>query len=397
MSVRGNGMHRWRAIAVSIALVGPSAAPAAQVAMAPSARPGVLWSVAGEGRGTPAVHGTSVYFLSKRHEVLAVDRSSGRVKWRRHTGEAGESTAGSVLLATARGVVAGDDNVIAFDHDGARRWRFAPEVGHASGIYLGSAGVGLIFAGSASGHLFAIDDGSGRAHWTSRLMDDGLTTVFPPVVEAGAVFAGFSSFGPRPAAGIAAFEAATGRPLWRRVFPGAAEPGRRTGLAGGPIVADQVVVAASRDGAIHAFDRASGADRWRIASDVGHDGAALAYDHRALARAGRTFIAGSLSGTVLAYDLDTRRERWRRAPIDASVSAGIAADATAVYVPYLSGQLVALGAADGAERWRTEPGRYGFHWPPLPAGDRVYVSGSEVGFFALSSVASAPRSGGEWW
>ena len=37
----------------------------------------------------------------------------------------------------------------------------------------------------------------------------------------------------------------------------------------------------------------------------------------------------------------------------ASIVFGIASDERTVYVPYLSGPLVALGAEDGVERWRT--------------------------------------------
>ena len=51
------------------------------------------WVVPGEGRGIPAVGRTTAYFLSKRHEVVAIDIRSGRVSWRGATGEPGDREA----------------------------------------------------------------------------------------------------------------------------------------------------------------------------------------------------------------------------------------------------------------------------------------------------------------
>jgi outer membrane protein assembly factor BamB len=102
-----------------------------------------------------------------------------------------------------------------------------------------------------------------------------------------------------------------------------------------------------------------------------------------LAVAGRLLIAGSLTGRVTAYDLATRQERWRRSPMTASIVFGIASDERTIYVPYLSGPLVALGAEDGVERWRTSSDTVGFSWKPLIVAGRLLAASSGAGFFAF--------------
>jgi outer membrane protein assembly factor BamB len=81
--------------------------------------------------------------------------------------------------------------------------------------------------------------------------------------------------------------------------------------------------------------------------------------------------------------MKTRRERWRVAPEAASVAFGLSADDRAIYVPYLSGHLVALDAADGRERWRAGGPAAGYIWTPLIYDARLLVAGSGAGFVAF--------------
>jgi len=344
-----------------------------------SADPEIVWQVSGEGRGTPAVHESSVYFLSKRHEVMAVEVASGRIRWRRSTGELSESTAGSRVL-TARGIVmAGDYDVVSFREDGTPLWRFSPVHGYGAGLYLGDATDTVVVAGSPAGRLYAIDVETGREAWSAAVVDGSPATVFAPALSRDLVVAGYTSFTSPSAGGIVAYDIDTGRERWRWRLPGGAPHGDGTGLAGGPVDAGDVILAAGRDGRIHALDRESGQLRWSLPAVVADAGE----DFRALATNGDTLVAGSLNGTVVSYDLVTRRERWRRRPVEASVAFGLVSDRHRVYVPYLSGHLVALDADTGAERWRTTGGAKGFNWTPLPAGDRVYAAASGAGFFAF--------------
>ena len=241
----------------------------------------------------------------------------------------------------------------------------------------------MIFTGSPAGRLYAIDARAGSARWTAVVKDDGQTTVFQPIADETAVFAAYTSFAAPNTGGVVAVDKATGGVRWRTAFPPASERPTATNAAGGPLLFDDVVIATRGDGIIHAFDRADGTIRWVLAG-VNVPGRQTVDDFRPLARSGRTLIAGSLTGVVDAYDLSTHEKKWRYSgEMNGSIAFALAANERYVYVPYVGGRLVALNVADGTERWRTGNFRAGFVWPPEPAGDRIYLAGSEAGFFAL--------------
>jgi outer membrane protein assembly factor BamB len=338
-----------------------------------------VWHVAAEGRGTPAVLGSSAFFLSKHHELFAVDVATGRVLWRRPTGGPGTATAGSSVASTRGLVVAGDGDLVAFDAAGAEHWRFRASDGAAPGTYLGAAAGDVVLAGSAAGRLFAIDARRGVPKWTLSVGDARYTTVFAPVADDTSVAAGFTTYAAVPAGGVVHADLASGRVRWRASVCASPRTGEGLGFGGGPIFVDDVVIVACRSGALFALDRRSGAVRWSLAAEP-----AMGQDYRALARVGRVLVAGSLTGRITAYDLDTRRRRWQRTPVDASVASGIASDDDAVYVPFLSGDLVALAVDHGGERWRSADGGWGLSWQPLLAGGRLFASGSGAGFFAFA-------------
>src|SRR5262249_14724203 len=79
------------------------------------AAPLVVWHVDGAGRGRPAIDGGSFYFLSNRHEVVALDATKGTERWRQNTNEPGAATEGSAIVIAGPVIVAGDYNLVAFD------------------------------------------------------------------------------------------------------------------------------------------------------------------------------------------------------------------------------------------------------------------------------------------
>jgi outer membrane protein assembly factor BamB len=346
-----------------------------------------IWHVPGEGRGIPAADRSTAYFLSKRHEVLAVDATNGVQRWRASTVQAGDATWGSLLLLTDRLVIAGDFDVVAFDRaNGAVRWRFSPIDGYGPGIYLGTAAGGAVFTGSPAGRVYAIDQRSGMARWSALVADDGGTTVFQPATDRDLVVAGYTTFTAPPVGGVVALDAGTGRQRWRASFPRGVDTSLGTGWAGGPIFVDDFIVATSGDGQIHAFHRSDGEISWsfpRAGPCVGAVGSSDR-DFRPLAHAGRTVFAGSLTGCLVAYDVDTHRERWKHpSEEDGSTASTIAADNEALYVPYARGRIAEITIDDGAVRWSTGAQQRGFRWPPAIVGDRLYLASSLEGFYAF--------------
>jgi outer membrane protein assembly factor BamB len=336
--------------------------------------------------GTPAWSEGTVYTLSASHEVFAVEARTGRRRWQVATGEAGEGTRGSRLVAAGTFVVVGDDNVVAMEKtSGKVAWRFRPKIGYGPGLYLGEASDGLVFAGSPAGQLYAIDAATGVLRWHATIGDAAQTTVYAPVASGDLVAAGFTTFGSPTGGGVVAVDAKTGDVRWRRIFPVPTVPTIDTGLAGGPIVADDAIIVGRRDGVVEALDRRTGVVRWLLppvrASGLPAD--ASRHDFRALAVSGGGLVVGSLTGVVAAFDLPTERARWRVVPSMTSVAFAMTAGRGVVYVPFMSGEIVAIDAVTGRERWRVGRGDRPFRWPPLIVGRRLYAASSTAGLFAF--------------
>jgi len=342
----------------------------------------VAWHVPGEGRGTPAVLGDVVYFLSARHELVAIGIADGRVRWRRTTGVGGPATAGALVVAVPGTVIVADDHLIAFAEDGTERWRFAPTIGAGPGFYLGNITGDLVYAGSSSGWVHAIDLASGRARWSVQLWPAVDRTAFAPLASDDLVFVGFGAAADL-AGGMTALDASTGQTRWWVSFERRAR-GPVLGFGGGPLsVADTVLVADS-SGRTHAFDRTTGrrVSQWSPLTERDSP-RPMTQDFRPMTHAGAGLVVGSLSGTLVAYDLATGRERWRQLPRAASIAFGLASDGTRIYVPYLAGPLVAIDASDGHECAETEDGLTGFSWVPTPTGTHLFAASSNAGYFAF--------------
>jgi outer membrane protein assembly factor BamB len=358
------------------------------------ARPGpqasVIWKVDGGAYGHAAVDSSSAYFLSRTHEVTAVDRATGSIRWRRHTGEVDPMVGNGVALASDV-VVAGDYDITAWNRTtGAFRWRFVPAVGFGPGAYLGSVTDQTVFAGSGSGQVHAVDTPSGRPRWMAVVEDSVQTVVYEPVLDGDMVFVSYTAMSAPTWGGVVALDASTGHERWRSVLP-AASNGIGVGAAGKPLVVENLVLVANRDGSIHALARLTGVPVWVIPplglplipnSPVPQPPGPRA-DFRALARHERTLFAGSLVGYIVAYDLDSRRELWRHmGGQNGSIGFHMAVDAQALYFPSFSGRLTAVSIARGVERWRIGDWQNAIYFPPALSGDVAYASAAG-GFYAL--------------
>jgi outer membrane protein assembly factor BamB len=345
------------------------------------------WTVAGAGVGSPAADADSIYFLSASHEVVAVEPASGRVRWRRPTNESGYGGTGTTVLVSGTVVVVGDYNLLAFDRaTGTLRWRFVPTEGYGPGFYLSPGVDGLVFAGSPSGRVYAVEAETGRLRWTTVVSADGKTTVFPPRVGGTVVAAGYTEFVAPNRGGVVLMSADTGRIEWRRAFPLPQDRSLGVNWAGGPVFSDDLVVASSGDGVIHAFDIATGADRWSIPRVATEPGNLISSDRdfRALALAGGRLVSGSLTGVVIGYDLETREEVWRfTAGRLGSVVFRIEAADNRVYIPFAGGTLLALGMDTGVEQWQIGDWRTGFLWPPVRWNNLMLVTGGVDGLSAF--------------
>jgi outer membrane protein assembly factor BamB len=343
-----------------------------------------IWQVKGEGQGQAAVNAEIACFLTRRHQVVAVDRKSGAERWRIGTGEPGDETLGSAVVMAGGRVFVGDYALFGFDAaSGVRRWRFEPTDGYGPGLYLGDAAGELVFAGSPAGRLYAVRQDTGRQVWSTAVSTTPRSTVFQPAVSEDVLAAGYSTFGPVTTGGLVVLDRRTGRQLWRREFTREGGAGG-TGFGGGPVFTPDAVVAAGGDGTIRAFDRATGASRWTLPPVTRADGRPQDRDWRPLALSGSTIIAGSMSGAVIAVDVGSGRTKWRYShPDGGSTGLRMSVDDRTVYVPHLGGLLVAVDIRSGRARWQIGGMGDGFSWAPIVAGNTLLAVAARLGLVAL--------------
>lgn len=350
------------------------------------------WTVPGAAVGSPAADQSTAYFLTRNHDLLAVDAATGQVRWRRPTNESGYGGTGATVVVSGQVVVVGDDNLLGFSRrTGALRWRFDPSDGYGPGFYLSHEATtdGMVYAGSPSGHVYAVETETGRLRWSTVVANDGKTTVFPPRFKGAVIAAGYTEFVAPNLGGVVLLAADTGRVLWKRPFPVPRDRSLSVNWAGGPILVDDLVIVSAGDGIIHAYDIASGDERWSIPPVTVQPGNLIdpARDFRGLAVSGRILVSGSLTGEIVGYDLDSREERWRySAGRLGSVIFRIEAINDLVYVPFAGGTLIALQAHDGAELWRVGDWTASILWPPVLWQDLVIVSGAVDGLSAFHAV-----------
>jgi outer membrane protein assembly factor BamB/predicted phosphodiesterase len=150
-------------------------------------------------------------------------------------------------------------------------------------------------------------------------------------------------------------------------------------LHAAPVVAGNTVFVSATDlgdghtGGVVAFDLATGATKWRVATASPVRGSP--------AVAGTTVAVGSLDGTVLGLDMTTGEQRWRY-----ELGAGLPAEAASLFAApaadggdFLVGNqrhLAALASDVGAALWRVEPvpgGTYSQSLAAVAVGDGVAV------------------------
>jgi outer membrane protein assembly factor BamB len=168
---------------------------------------------------------------------------------------------------------------------------------------------------------------------------------------------------------VSAFDATTGRLLWRKTIAVEAE-GSRPAFGGGVSAMGGRVFATTGFGILVAFDAATGAEAWRASLPTPLR-AAPAVD------AGRVFVT-SQDGQLTALNADTGEQLWQAtATVEPAAILGPGAPSVAldtVVAGFPSGELFALRVENGRTAWQ----------------DQLSRTGRTTALGALSGIAASP-------
>ncbi len=246
---------------------------------------------------------------------------------------------------------AGKGEIVAFDLATQQvRWQVSVEEWLNSPIAVASGRVFAYVITSESGKLLAYDASNGDLLWETVTKPSRAT----PLARDGKVYL---------AAGeVRAWDAATGQPLW------VSEPllaGRQLTVCEGDIFGG---FANGPTPGVVALEGSSGQVRWRGSNAVAFPFGAATCD----AAAGQVLVAG-LDGQVHAYDIASGKQRWTYDAGEPFI-AGLSVDEGVIYGVTERATLLALEATSGRLLARyTLPYAGVVHAAPLFTGNRAYL------------------------
>ena len=303
------------------------------------------------------LHEGILLFGSDDGTVTALDVASQRVRWSAITGGRVRST---VAVVGESAYFASDDGYLYAVGlaDGQRRWRFDlgsremqrmlpsldPPYDYDYLMSSPTVAAGVLYVGSADGHLYAIDTDSGQQRW--RFKTGGKIRSTPIVAQNRVHFGSWDGH-------VYALDAGTGSQLWR--FD--------TGsiIQGSPAMAGGNVIIGSRSARIFALDAATGSVAWTY---VFTDGSLV--ESSPVLDGSTLYIGTSDALKLVALDVNSGDLKWHFETGGWSWGAPVVAKGT-VYIGGISASpyyfegvdlirgLYAVDAATGLERWRMQP------------------------------------------
>jgi outer membrane protein assembly factor BamB len=278
---------------------------------------------------------------------------------------------------------------------GGVKWAFK-----AGGVIVTSPAIadGVVYIASLDGHLYAIDQESGKEKWNFK---SSRPIASSPAVDRGTLYF-VSSVG-----ALVALDVATGKPKWvfaaeyERKFeakglhgyPSAAQtiPDAWDIFTSSPAVANGKVYFGGGDGSVYAVDASTGLLQWKFGTkDVVHASPAVV---------GNTVYIGSWDSYLYALDAATGQEKWSfKSGEDPAIhnqvgfqSSPAVVDGT-VYVGCRDAHVYALDAATGKKKWDYPTSKSWVIGTPAVRAGVVYAGTSDSArFMALDAKTGRLR------
>jgi outer membrane protein assembly factor BamB len=319
---------------------------------------------------TPVIAEGKLFVVKNNGGVYAIDKRSGKVRWRRDLGRLAASAPayakGRIYVTILRRDGGSKNGLVAAlrAKDGAQLWsKPLPSRTESSPLYAN----GRVYFGSEDGSVYALRANDGGVVWRYKATG---------AVKGGVALAGGKLYFGDYSGRMHAIRESNGKRVWSVTTHGA-----RFGTGSGqfyatPALAYGRVYIGNTDSNVYSFSAASGKLAWRTGTGN------YVYASAAVAQVpgGKpTVYVGSYDSRFYALDAKTGKVRWKRkAPGRISGAATVVGDI--VYFGDLhSRSTTGLGARTGRKVFKF--GRGGFN-PVLSDGRNLYV----VGYSSLSQL-----------
>lgn len=231
---------------------------------------------------------------------------------------------------------------------------------------------GFLYIGTGDGHVYKIDASNGKPAWISDIVS--FVSMSSPVLNGKYVFLG----GTDPNY-FYALDKKTGRVVWRVTIPRLVATGMGDCT---PAYSDRLVVqeatvetgdpTAPVENVLLALNAKTGKIVWQRYFGKGKVPPAMKTATPMIA-GGKVFEGSPVTGDYYALDLKNGREIWR-VHLGAQIRAGAALAGGILYVPYKSGDIAAIRAADGSVLNNKHVGGAFGPSSPVIVGGTLYVS-----------------------
>lgn len=188
--------------------------PAALQEFTPQLKVANAWSVdvgdSKQGTFAPVLLDSTVYAASEEGQLIAIDKATGKTKWKVKAGAKLKAGVAATLDTVA--VIDVNNNLIAFDLDGKQKWQ-ANIGADVSSVPVGASGTILVRGIDFSVIAYSASNGGQRWKYTRQLPPLTLRVNSPVDVNNARVYAGF------PGGRLVALDLNAGTVSWRAHWP----------------------------------------------------------------------------------------------------------------------------------------------------------------------------------
>lgn len=257
------------------------------------------WSVdvgdSKSGNFAPVVLDSTVYAASEEGQVMAIDKATGKVKWK--VKAAKQLKAGVAVTADTVAVVDNANNLLAFDLDGKQKWQAALG-SDVSSVPVGASGTIFVRTIDFSVLAYAAANGGQRWKYSRQLPPLTLRVNTPVDVNNARVYAGF------PGGRLVALDLNNGAVVWEGNLAsptGTTEIERIADVTGTPVYNFREVCAASFQGKVGCLDAVTARPIW--SADFSAPSGSSVDD--------RYLIAPNELGDLFAFSRSGGKQVWR--------------------------------------------------------------------------------------